>query len=510
MKLSASSRNTNRDLLEFDIWITPALGEITETEKFKTELRRVISIFEALGDATRNFGDEADCHPAAIARTFAHLVRSHSTDARAELFKSLASTLFLVTGKSDNNFKCQFPLYLRDVAKWPGLPVLSGRSARAPAGIRPLPRVIESEAFLELASTILDEEWESKLLEQFLSFLLQDEAAIRQFWTFGHCYFALKNFGRAYESNLLSPIVVFKVRGSVSASGGHHPEKILRDILRDWGLVAGRDFNLNDIKIGDGNETEKTRAFDFVLPYRTPGWSEGFNDRLLIQGQFYAGDSGSVSHKAVDQTRTSRVRAAQRFTGLRFVEFVDGAGYYSSLNGDLRRLFAMSDTHSFFQIRSIPIRLRRELQSLGFVTPLDVEHSIIRTDGRVSSVVGMLQSEGFAVEQVNLGIARAVSDGIVDRNGEILMLHENRRPIVRRYFLLDSIASNGRTIIPELAASLGAILVPGYGAFYGMNVDELGRLTQSLNTGLRDELGHTVTFTSDLRELANRGYVMMM
>ena len=46
---------------------------------------------------------------------------------------------------------------------------------------------------------------------------------------------------------------------------------------------------------------EKSRAYDFVLPFKTAGWKPS----LFVQSQFYAGDSGSVSHKNVDQTSTS-------------------------------------------------------------------------------------------------------------------------------------------------------------------------------------------------------------
>jgi hypothetical protein len=109
MKLPIPARDPQRDLKEFDIWITPSLGEITDTDKFRDELARVIRIFEELGRATGNFQDERHCVPEAIARTFAQLASGKPEAERAELFKSLASTLYLVTGKSDNNAKCQFP-----------------------------------------------------------------------------------------------------------------------------------------------------------------------------------------------------------------------------------------------------------------------------------------------------------------------------------------------------------------------------------------------------------------
>ena len=154
----------------------------------------------------------------------------------------------------------------------------------------------------------------TRLLEQFVSFLLLGEGAVRQFWSLGYSDCHLKQFKQGYERDLLSPIVVFKVRGSVSASGGHKPESMLRDHLTEWGLDPGVDFNRDDIVVDGGARkatNEKTRAFDFVLPYRSPGWFPEWQRRVFVQSQFYAGDSGSVSHKNVDQTATSRLRVSR-------------------------------------------------------------------------------------------------------------------------------------------------------------------------------------------------------
>lgn len=296
MKLPVPERDSTRDLNEFDIWITPSLGEITETQRFKDELAGIASLFEEIGKVTHEFRDVDECRPAAVAETLAQLAHGRAPDDRASLLRSLASTLFLVTGKSDNNSKCQFPLYLRDVANWTTFPATSIRSGRVVVREKPLPRVLKSEDLMDLIATIGNEVDERRLLGQFVAFLLGNEDAIRQFWSIGHSYFALKRYGKGYEANLLAPIVVFKVRGSVSASGGHKPENLLREELERWGLLSGIDFNASDIvveEVADGSD-EKTRAYDFVLPYQVPGWADGWHDRLMVQSQFYAGDSGSV------------------------------------------------------------------------------------------------------------------------------------------------------------------------------------------------------------------------
>jgi hypothetical protein len=89
---------------------------------------------------------------------------------------------------------------------------------------------------MSLVAAIENSADESRLLEQFITFLLKDADAVRQFWSLGYSYYSLKQPGRGYERNLLSPIVIFKVRGSVSASGGHQPGPFCGNSLKagDW------------------------------------------------------------------------------------------------------------------------------------------------------------------------------------------------------------------------------------------------------------------------------------
>jgi len=511
MKLTIPPRDLQRDLKEFDIWITPSLGEITDTDKFREELARITRIFEELGQATANFQDESHCAPEAIAQTFVRLVNGRAESERAELFKSLASTLYLVTGKSDNNSKCQFPLFLRDVARWDSLPSVTRNRGRTVVQQTPLPRAIKSDDFMNLVAAIANTADESRLLEQFVSFVLMGEDAVRQFWSLGFSYYALKQFGRGYERNLLSPIVIFKVRGSVSASGGHKPEATLRHYLESWGLIPDEDFNLNDVIVDAEAESrdDKTRAYDFVLPYRTPGWLSKKHSQIMIQSQFYAGDSGSVSHKNVDQTKTSRDRVLRKYPGTRFVEYVDGAGYFSSLNSDLRKILAMDTTHSFIQIRSAPIRLRRELQALGFLTPLEIEHALLQSSGQEADIGADLVAQGYRVDEVRRAIDSATSSGLILKKGTKMALRDDRRNMVRQHLLLDVLSIHGQPIQPGTTASAASVLVSGHGPFFGLHMDDLIDIASASAGELRDDLSHSQTFAADIKALSQRGFTMM-
>jgi len=113
MKLPYIDFDLESALSEFDIWITSSLSKITDSQKFKEELNRIVSTFELIGAATDNFSNRKYCQPKFIASTYAEISKNKEENEWEELLQSLGSTLFLVTGKSDNNFKCQFPLFLR-------------------------------------------------------------------------------------------------------------------------------------------------------------------------------------------------------------------------------------------------------------------------------------------------------------------------------------------------------------------------------------------------------------
>ncbi|HJT59330.1 MAG TPA: hypothetical protein VJ761_22675 [Ktedonobacteraceae bacterium] len=367
------------------------------------------------------------------------------------------------------------------------------------------------------------EDYRKKLLEEFIRFILNDEGYISQLWSIGHSYFMLKAFGKEY--NLLAPLVIFQVRGSVAASGGHDPEELLRRRLAEWGLQADIDYNTTDVKLiavretvvpeegnnasSDNQQTpktrKKTRAYDFTLPFRTPGWKP----KIFIQCQFYAGDSGSVSHKNIDQTSTSRGEVLTLVPDAQFIEYVDGAGYFSSLNGDLKSLLAMPTTNSFTQVRSASIRLRRELQHVGFLTPLEVEHAILRTDGSVPAIHRLLAEEGYSQQEIQRCYKVCIQNNhvTVENNGNLSLI-DTRRTIARRYFILDVVARGGATPNATQTKLTGSLMIPGYGPFYGMKLDTIVTEALRLAPNLREDWSNPETIMGDIRWLSDEGVAM--
>lgn len=509
MRLASRTLTLQEQLEEFDIWITPSLGEIRDTERFKQELERVAAVFEALSLATGGFEGMDACKPAAIASTYVEIARA-SGEAEAR-FADLASTLFLVSGKSDNNAKCQLPIFLRDQMRFDGFPKLSRE--RIISG--PIPRELKADKYMAaVASLAANPEAQTRLLEAFVGFVLSDEGHVAQLWSVGRSFVAMKTFGR--ERDLITPLVTFQVRGSVAASGGHVPEERLRSYMMEWGLVPGKEFNITDaavtregraveedVPLPPDTNRQKTRAYDFVLPFRVPGRKP----RLLVQSQFYAGDSGSVSHKNVDQTTTSRRAAQEILPESRFVEYVDGAGYFSSLNGDLKTLLAMPNTRSFFQLRSAPIRLRRELQEIGFLTPLDVAHASLAAKGDPVALEQRLLGDGYSALETERGLARALEVGMLVTNGKRRDVAAVRRETVRRYLLLDIAASFGDKV--EATDQLkGKLLVPGFGPFHGLALDQLAARALAFAPALAQDWGSPEVILRDIRWLCERGFAM--
>ena len=515
MKIPIGNLSVLNMLEEFDVWITPSLGEVKASDRFKEEMERVTGVLDAIGAATNDFAEVEDCKPSAIADTLMQIIKGQPQDNARFQLMALAAVLFLVTGKSDNNSKCQFPLHLRESARWDNLPKIPNRKSKSVV-FEKIPRILKAEDYMRRVASLAEyPDHQKRLLQEFINFILNDESCLSQIWSIGHSYFKLKPIKK--ELALLTPLVAFQVRGSVSASGGHEPERLLRKRLDEWGLRKNIDYNITDVNLTEALEIRpasdrqpkyKRRAYDFVIPYQTPNWKDPWAQRIFIQCQFYAGDSGSVSHKNLDQTKASRQSVIQSLPDARFVEYLDGAGYFSALNGDLKKMLEMPTTSSFFQVRSAAIRLRRELQQLGFLVPLDLEHAIFCSDRTLAGVRRWLTEEGYNSQEINRCLEDCIERGLVLVQDDSLSLSLKRRTIARRYFLLDVVARCGESSALATEKLSGSLMVPGYGAFYGMKLDFLVSEALSLAASLREDWVEPTVFPRDIRWLCDEGLAM--
>lgn len=466
---------TQSDIIdEFDQWVTPSLGNIRDSNKFQNELGLLQSIVKDIGDVVRTCHGDYDVAMDLVIKNYLEI--ENSTRASSNL-ESLINLVFLATAKSDNAVKCQYPIHYR---KHFGetFPQVNRRGIN----FTKAPDVLKADKLVETVIKLRSSDISSaqKLITDYVKFVLGQPSDQRQFRALVETYLYSESQEDFNGTDFLSPLVAFQVRGSVAASGGHEPEQIVRAYLRTWGLTDQVHFNLYDITasnlnnwLADSGETDrsrlsdgdsKTRAFDFILPYQ----SLNAKRRVLIQSQFYAGDSGSVSHKNVDQASKARSQASEIFPDARFVELVDGAGYCGSLRKDLKHLLFAADTDDFVQVRSIPVRLRRILQESGIILPLDIAVLVREGASHADLLLSDLEcrvrgcAQGILNDAIELGWLK-------DESGKLTVSSE-KDEIVSRYVTFDRIIAENRAI--QVGHENGTfILVPGFGPNRGVAYD---------------------------------------
>ncbi|HBC3867529.1 TPA: hypothetical protein KD877_003079 [Vibrio parahaemolyticus] len=505
MKLPSENLSVPDKLAEFDQWLTPKLERIKDTDKFNTEISSLCTCIRNLSKYLDNFEKMELC---TIENLVDAIVMSSSSftsgvsffedeSALTNYYDSIFNLLFLATGATDNNLKNHFLIKLKEDEVSSSIPKRGSGKKLIKFTLKPLPNTTkadyvarqlaacyvggmqEYDTLVTTEPTFSLRQYLKVYLVEYVSLILEDEEDILQLWAMCSSFMKLSSQSEDMARYLISSCTIFKVRGSVSASGGHIPENILREKLTEMGLKPDVDFNTSDVVIGEevvtegGKRKKKTRAYDFVLPYKTEGWQP----KLFIQSQFYAGDSGSVSHKVVDQTSSSRQFTKEKYPDAKFIEYLDGAGYYASLRGDLEHMLTMSDTHTFIQVKSILIRLRREFQHIQYLTPVEFEHAIFETTlGVRDDVFANLIRDGYDLNEIERVEAEVLADSQITISNSQYNIEENRINYSRKLFLLDIAATKAEKITNEQRRSGRYILVPGFGSNYGILGSELAGL----------------------------------
>lgn len=534
MRLNAENLSTQEQLEEFDQWLTAKLDRIKDSEKFNSEIISLCNCISTLSPYLNNFFDPSTCsiHTLVTAVTEASLAmvsgKDFSTDDNiiSSFYESFFNLLFLTSGATDNNLKNHFLIKLHEDGITPLMPkrgairkkvvfklseipstTKSDFMARTLAscfvGAR-YPQLVKTEPFFDL------ETYYKIFLEEYTKLILEDEEDLLQFWAICHSFVQLSNSpnGLNLGKYLLNSCTIFKVRGSVSASGGHVTETILREKLSKIGLRADIDFNTTDVKIGDdeviedGKRKKKTRAYDFVIPYQIDNWEP--KPKLFIQSQFYAGDSGSVSHKVVDQTQSSRAFTLTKYPNAKFVEYLDGAGYYAALRGDLEHMLSFSSTESFFQVKSILIRLRREFQKIDFLTAIEIQHAIL-TSSPLSNedLITSLQNDGYSSIEIERAIKSSLENGLVTVNDKnVFAIPSQHIQVARRILILDIACNHSSKLSPQDKSSQKYLITPGYGADFGIKESELSSICCSICKALNIT---PTDFITDIEWLLDEG-----
>lgn len=537
MRLPPETSDTQEQLSEFDQWLTAKLDRIKDSDKFTSEITLLCNCIQHIAPFLDNFSEHDKC----LIDNILHAVINASDNfisgksffndesTVAIFYDAFFNLLFLTTGATDNNLKNHFLIKLKEDGINPLIPKRGVSRKVINFQLAQMPSTTKSDMVARLlAACYVGSRTEyagvvktkpkfdlqvylQTFLKEYINLILKEHEDFLQFWAICRSYMEINklsdevNFGRY----LLNACTIFKVRGSVSASGGHITEEILREKLRIIGLRPELDFNTVDVTIGEqevveeGERRKKTRAYDFIIPYKIAGWEP--KSKLFIQSQFYAGDSGSVSHKVVDQTQSSRKFTLEKYPNAKFVEYLDGAGYYAALRGDLQHMLTFSDTASFFQVKSILVRLRREFQNIAFLAPTELEHAILLSeDHSKQNLRDILFKEGYPEEEIWRAEQVSLELGYITlNNGQFEILAE-RLPIARRLLLLDIAASNAKKITDEERNSAKFLLIPGYGANKGILESELSELICSMVKAIQIS---PVDFSRDIEWLLDQGSI---
>lgn len=445
------------------------------------------------------------CSSSVLAVNVLNYLLGKDDDNAKDILDSICNVLLLTTGKTDNNLKCQFPLMLKNQIEISSYPQKMSRGRWRNKDIpRAFPMTDVTKTIVQLAGK---DDYRAIFVESYFHLIVSDEDYAKQLWSLGNAYVSQKELGNA--DALISSMVIFQSRGSITATQGHIPETILRKYMADWGLSAGSDFNTQDVEVGEilgdlpvDNKIKK-RKYDFIVPFQ----SRKSGAKVFIQSQFYAGDSGSVSHKVVDQTDSTREVTLQKYPDAVFIEYLDGAGYFSSLNGDLRKMLAKPTTKDFIQIRTAPLKLRRALQGILFLTPLEIEHAVIRTSGKEDEIYQLLRDEGYTDEEISRAFSISVREQNIVAYGEHkYAINPNRVGIVRKYCVLDIIANYGAPI--SVGNESGCLLVAGFETSWGLPQNEAIRIAQAVFPGLAELWRNVQDAFDDVQWLIDKGFVI--
>ena len=58
MKINDYNATLDEKMSEFDMWVTPSLGEIRDTPQFRVNLEQLKKGFDYMADITENFADD--------------------------------------------------------------------------------------------------------------------------------------------------------------------------------------------------------------------------------------------------------------------------------------------------------------------------------------------------------------------------------------------------------------------------------------------------------------------
>lgn len=190
MKLKTYNAGLEEKLSEFDFWITPSLGEIMEAEQFKVDLQKIIHGFDGVALLSSEFKDIQLCSAKNLAERLIPIINHKEMAEAISFLESICGVLYFATGKTDNNIKCQFPVYMKTVLEKDKIPKVSSNNKLE---YKDLPRTFGSEAVIRTVVSLKNYTKEQEeLLKSFFQILVSDESYAKQLWSLGVSYITMR------------------------------------------------------------------------------------------------------------------------------------------------------------------------------------------------------------------------------------------------------------------------------------------------------------------------------
>lgn len=276
MLLRPENLDTKAQITEFNQWLTAKLDRIKDSERFSSEMKSLCECIQAISGHLDNFSDYNLCNvdnlcDAVITAGGTIMVGDSFIEDEqrvSSFYMSFFNLLFLTSGATDNNLKNHFLIKLKNNDLKPTIPKrrISKKAIRFRLFKIPSPTksdfmakslascfvgshekylpIVKLEPFFDLNVFL------KILLREYVELILEDKEETMQLWAICRSYISLNELEPEgfLGKYLLNSCTIFKVRGSVSASGGHITEDLLREKLVGMGLRPDSDFNMNDVR----------------------------------------------------------------------------------------------------------------------------------------------------------------------------------------------------------------------------------------------------------------------
>ena len=99
MKINDYNATLDEKMSEFDMWVTPSLGEIRDTPQFRVNLEQLKKGFDYMADITENFADVSHCSSSALAVNVLSYLSGENDDTAKDILDSICNVFYWLLEK---------------------------------------------------------------------------------------------------------------------------------------------------------------------------------------------------------------------------------------------------------------------------------------------------------------------------------------------------------------------------------------------------------------------------